>query len=231
VKIVLLPGLDGTGVLFKLFVERLPPELSPVVVSYPPDRELGYAELLESVLAKLPRGEPFVLLGESFSGPLALMVAATCPPGLKALVLCATFIQNPTWVRMRWLPWFVRPVAFRFYPFFSAVKALIGGYSSPQLRALMRDAIGRVHPEVFAHRVRAVLAVNATVELTACQVPILYLRGSRDLVVPAHNVREIQRARADVRVTTLPAPHMVLQTQPAAAGRAILDFLRSTAAL
>jgi pimeloyl-[acyl-carrier protein] methyl ester esterase len=228
VKIVLLPGLDGTGVLFRPFVEHLPENLSPIVVSYPHDRELGYSELLPIVLQNLPRNEPFVLLGESFSGPLALMIAATRPPGLKAVVLCATFVRNPTWVRHPWLARLVHPVAFRLYPQFSAAKALLGRYSTLELRTLTREAIAAVSPEVIAHRVRSVLRVNVVDELSDCPVPILYLRGSRDLVVPGRNLREIQSLLPDIRVSTIDAPHMVLQTQPVACVRAIADFVSAT---
>ena len=227
-KIVLLPGLDGTGVLFRPLVEHLPESLSPIVVSYPHDKELGYTELLPIVLQNLPGEEPLVLLGESFSGPLALMLAATRPAGLKAVVLCATFVRNPTWVRHPWLARLVHPFAFRLYPQFSAAKALLGGYSTPELRTLTREAIGSVRPEVIAHRVRSVLRVNVVDELAHCPVPILYLRGSRDLVVPSHNLREIQSLLPDIRVATMEAPHMVLQTQPEACACAIADFVSAT---
>ena len=226
-KIVLLPGLDGTGVLFRPFVRHLPQNLAPVVVSYPHDRELGYSELMPIVLQNLPRDEAFVLLGESFSGPLALMLAATRPAGLRAVVLCATFVRNPTWVRYPWLAYLVHPMAFRLYPQFSATKALLGGYSTSELRALTREAIGAVRPEVLAHRVRSVMRVNVADELMNCPVPILYLRGSRDLVVPGRNLREIQALLPNIRVSTMEAPHMVLQTQPAACARAIADFVQA----
>ena len=226
-KIVLLPGLDGTGVLFRPFVGHLPQNLAPVVVSYPRDRELGYSELLPIIGQDLPREDPFVVLGESFSGPLALMLAATRPAGLKAVILCATFVQNPTWLRHPWFARLVHPIAFRLYPQFSATKALLGGYSTRELRALTREAIRAVRPEVLAHRVRSVLRLNVVDELVHCPVPILYLRGSRDLVVPIRNLREIQALLPNIRVSTMEAPHMVLQTQPAACAQAIADFVRA----
>ena len=230
-KIVLLPGLDGTGVLFRPFLSQLPTQhLEPIVVSYSPTECLGYDELLPVVTRNLPTDSPFVLLGESFSGPLALTAAAKSPPGLRAVVLCATFIQNPTWLRWQQLARFVRPFAFRLYPKFSAAKALLGGYASPELRALVGEAIGAVRPEVLACRVRAVFNVNVRRDLAACPVPVLYLRGSRDLVVPSHNLREIQAALPAVQVTTLQAPHMVLQTQPAASASAIASFLEANGA-
>jgi pimeloyl-ACP methyl ester carboxylesterase len=227
--LVLLPGLDGSGVLFRPLLGHLPSTLRPIVLSYPPDQMLGYDELLPIVLAALPTTSPFVLLGESFAGPLALKVAATRPHGLGAVILCATFIRNPVWFRPAWLRYFSRPVAFRFFPVAQRCKALLAGYSTSELRALSSEALSQVRPEVLAHRVRTVLEVDVRQELADCPVPILYLRGDRDYVVPRHNMSEIAAARPSVQIARLPAPHMVLQTQPAAAGAAIATFIEGLA--
>lgn len=95
IELILLPGLDGTGELFEPLVRILPAEVQPVIVSYPLDRELGYADLLPIVKAALPRGEDFFLAAESFSGPLAVEIAAEALPRLKGVVLCASFVKSP----------------------------------------------------------------------------------------------------------------------------------------
>jgi pimeloyl-[acyl-carrier protein] methyl ester esterase len=231
VKIILLPGLDGTGVLFKPFVDHLPSDLAAMVVSYPVDQALGYAELLPLVLGALPQNEPFVILGESFSGPLALMAAARHPAGLQAVVLCATFVRNPTRFRWKWIARLVHPILFSAYPRFTSAKALLGGYSTDELRQLIHQAISSVDPRVLAHRVREVLAVNITEELRTCPVPVLYLRGTKDLVVPSHNAREIQAVSPSVQVSAISSPHMVLQTQPAACVEVISRFIRGASVL
>jgi hypothetical protein len=46
-KLVLLPGMDGTGELFAGFVKALPEGFDPVIMRYPIDRPLSYADLLE----------------------------------------------------------------------------------------------------------------------------------------------------------------------------------------
>ena len=112
--LVLLTGLDGTGASFLPLLARLPDWIMPVVASYPPDKPLDYAALLPKVLRLLPNS-PFVLLGESFSGPLAIMAAASKPPSLRGLILCATFMRNPVWFQPPWLRYFVQPFLFRFY--------------------------------------------------------------------------------------------------------------------
>jgi hypothetical protein len=70
--LVLLPGLDGTGTLFSEFVRTLGSSVDTRIVAYPLAQPLGYDELETLVLAELPRNQPFVLLGESFSGPAAV---------------------------------------------------------------------------------------------------------------------------------------------------------------
>jgi len=223
-QLVLLPGLDGTGVLMRPLLAALPPEITPIVVTYPCDEPLGYDALLARVLAALPTDGPFVVLGESFSGPLALRVAAARPRGLVAVVLCATFVRSPQRGVAKWMGRLVGPSAVRLFPPMAQMKMFFGGYSTPELRALSAEALSLVRPEVLVARLRDVLAVDVTAELAACDVPVLYLRGSRDMVVPSHNLREIRRIRPSVEVAVLPAPHLVLQTQPAAAAAAIARF-------
>lgn len=223
--IVLLPGLDGSGVLFRPLVGALPGELRPQVVSYPGDQPLGYDELLIHVLDRLPKNEPFVVLGESFSGPLAVQVGARRPSGLEAIVLCATFVRCPLPFGRPGLAPLIRPLPFRLFPLFTRIKSILGGISSPALRALSKEALADVRPEVLAHRVREVFRVDARQDLLASAVPVLYLRGTRDLVVPARNLREILRLKPTVQVARIPAPHLLLQAQPGLAAAAIAGFL------
>src|SRR6266567_2475238 len=75
--LVLLPGLDGTGKLFAAFVRALGAGVESRVIGYSPDEPLGYEELEPQVRAALPRDRPYVLLGESFSGPIAMRIAAS----------------------------------------------------------------------------------------------------------------------------------------------------------
>jgi hypothetical protein len=73
--LVLLPGLDGTGTLFKPFQNAIGPDCPTRVIAYPPNRVLGYPELVALVRPQLPVDEPYVLLGESLSDPITLRIA------------------------------------------------------------------------------------------------------------------------------------------------------------
>ena len=86
VSLVLLPGLDGTGNLFQPLLKELPEELEPIGVSYRVWEFLNYSALRDLVLQRVPAGRPFVLLGESFSGPVAVLAAATRPQWLLGVL-------------------------------------------------------------------------------------------------------------------------------------------------
>jgi pimeloyl-ACP methyl ester carboxylesterase len=226
VSLVLLPGLDGTGVMFRPLLRHLPSQLRSTVVRYAPDQPLGYEQLLPVVLGALPRSTPFILLGESFSGPLALMAAATRPAGLLGVILCATFVRNPAWYCPPVFRHLIRSIFCRSYSVATGMKMLLGRYATDELRALTREAKAPVRPAVLACRLRAVMKVNVLYQLRSCPVPVMYLRGDYDRVVPARNMRQIVCALPSVHVHRLAAPHMVLQTLPVESATAIAEFTR-----
>ena len=94
--LVVLPGLDGTARMLSVFADAARPHFSSVqVIAYPRHKPLGYRALEELVRAQLPTEGAFVLLGESFSGPIAMSIAGNPPAGLVGLVLSTTFSKAP----------------------------------------------------------------------------------------------------------------------------------------
>jgi pimeloyl-ACP methyl ester carboxylesterase len=225
--LILLPGLDGTGILFEPLLKELPAAIVPQVVPLPKHSSMSYKVLVPAISACLPVDRPYYLLGESFSGPISLMIAESHPKGLRGVILCASFIRNPTYV-----PSVLRHIAgaWMFYltPQFAQIKSLFGGYSTAELRALLARAHSEVPASVMARRVRSILALDCTKALQECPVPVAYLRGTLDMVVPAKNLRQIVAARPTVREFAIKAPHLVVQTQPRAAADAIMTFVRDT---
>lgn len=96
--IILLPGMDGTGELLKPLAERLAAHRPTWIIRYPVDRRLDYNQLTDFVGERLPTGR-FVILGESFSGAIAIETAAT-NPCVAGLILASSFARHPlpTWL-------------------------------------------------------------------------------------------------------------------------------------
>jgi pimeloyl-[acyl-carrier protein] methyl ester esterase len=225
VTLVLLPGLDGTGELFCPILSCLSHDIGTIPVSYPSDVPLTYCELLPRVLTALPKMGRFIILGESFSGPLALMAAVTHPASLVGVILCASFVRNPLWLRPRWLKYLVHPVAFKWFHKLSPLKTLLGGYSTPELRQMLARALAPVRPNVLACRAREVLQVDVREQLRTCSVPVLYLQAESDGVVRGQNLTDVLNLNPSVKVARIQGPHLLLQTQPKAAADAIRAFM------
>jgi pimeloyl-[acyl-carrier protein] methyl ester esterase len=228
-RLVLLPGLDGTGELFQSFLKVLPSSLTPQVVSYPTNQYLTYKELVPFVQKVLPSRESFVLLGESFSGPLSIEIAALHPANLRAVILCASFISNPVPPSLTWVAWLPRPLISligNLNPPDIFVQFFAAGMDSPKdLLKLFRRVKQKVNPRVIAQRVRAVQEVDAREALKKCSIPILYLMTKQDRLVSSKCFDDIRNIKPNIQVVELNAPHFLLQRKPQEASVAVDRFI------
>jgi pimeloyl-[acyl-carrier protein] methyl ester esterase len=230
--LVLLPGLDGTGRLFDPLLKILPADFTASVVSWPTDRSLSYSQLEPQVREALPTDKPFAIVAESFSGPLAVMIAASPPHNLQALILSASFINNPLPPALRWLRPLVSPVWFQVKPSRHLIRHFLLGHDCPdEVVDLVIEAIRSVPPETLAFRIRQVTGVNVGQELQRCGVPLLYLPGRRDRLVSQRSWKEISRLKPEAKCVEIDAPHLILQRKPAEAFIAIYGFLRNLQSL
>jgi pimeloyl-[acyl-carrier protein] methyl ester esterase len=223
--IILLPGMDGSGLLRADFTAALGPDIDAQVVTYPPDRSLGYSELTALARAELPNDRPFVLLGESFSGPIAVALAASRPAGLRALVLVCSFVRSPVSVPAV-LQRMLAAVPVHRVPVGLAVPVLLGKFATPRLRDLLGRAIAVVRSEVWRSRLAAVMAIDVEKLASEIQVPLFYLRARQDRLLPRRASELILRAVPSARIVDVDGPHFLLQAKPAESAAQIRRLLR-----
>lgn len=223
--LVLLPGMDGTGELFADFVLALKDEVRPVIIGYPENQALGYEDLEEYVRDRLPINEPFILLGESFSGPIAISIASSAPAGLIGLILCCTFASNP-------LP-LLRPIKslINVLPISSKlttciVPFLLGKFSSRSLRKNLEQTLGKVSSRTLRRRMQAVFDIDVSNKLGKIQIPILYIQAEDDSIVPVSALKKICEYAKKLKIVKLRAPHLLLQTVPLEAATAVKIFIQ-----
>ncbi len=226
-QLVLLPGLDGTGLLFAPLLSVLPPDFTAAVVKYPPNEVLPYSQLLPYIREAIPWDMPYTLVAESFSGPLALQFAAAQPENIRAIVLVASFVTSPLHPLLKWAGSLMPESWMKIPPSESLLrKFLLGDDCPPVLVDSLAQAIQSVRPEVLAHRIRSVLEVDAKAALQACQKPILYLLAGQDKVVGKRGWETITALKPNVTTVALDGPHLLLQRNPREAIAAIEQFLQ-----
>jgi pimeloyl-[acyl-carrier protein] methyl ester esterase len=223
--LVLLPGLDGTEVFFGPLLAELPKWVKPVVVTYPTSGANHYSDLLTVVQAAVEDSKEFYVLGWSFSGPLALMLAAEERSKVRGVILCASFIRPPL-PGLSWLRFAITSPVVHLTRLVHRATALLSSHSTDMFRRDKAATLARVPSYILAARARNILALDARECLRRCPRPLLYLAGSRDKVVPRRNAEAVVREFPSTKVVTIDGPHLALYTNPSAAAHAIVGFMR-----
>jgi pimeloyl-ACP methyl ester carboxylesterase len=209
---------------FEEFAAAAQTEFKPIIVAYPNDQSLGYAELEPIVRAALPRDEPFLILGESFSGPLAISIAASPPAGFVGLILCVTFARSPHPL-LPLLSKILRPFPAGRIPTFIQQRNLFGKFASPFLREKLRRLRSLVSANTLKARLEAIASVDVSANLARVTLPTLYLRAKHDRLVSRASYDHIRKILPNIEVAELDAPHLLLQTVPQEAVAAIKHFV------
>jgi pimeloyl-ACP methyl ester carboxylesterase len=224
--LVLLPGLDGTGDFFQPLLEALGEGVRTHVVRYPVAGAYDYATCQQLVRAELPTDGPYVLLGESFSGPVAISLAAQAPRGLAGIILCCTFAGNP---RPRLA--FIRPLL-PFLPFHGTGASLrlsrflvLGRWITPPIRELHQRILAGVPAKTMRSRIEAVADCDVREALASIRLPIMCLVARHDRLIPKAAARLIRRQAPAATLVEIDAPHCLLQCEAGQAAAKIREFL------
>jgi pimeloyl-ACP methyl ester carboxylesterase len=224
--LVLLPGLDGTGKLFAEFVRAVSPRVECVVVAYPEDQPMGYGELEGLVVSALPKDRPFVLLGESFSGPLAIRIAAMAPAGLAGLILCVTFAKNP-YPSLSWARSLAAYLPIKGLPRWVRAPLMWGSVSPSGAPSQVERAMSGVSAAVIRCRIAELLTVDETAALRQIRVPTLVLRAVGDRVVSRRATQVILKNSPEAKTVEINGPHLLLQTRATECAEVVVNFLRA----
>jgi len=228
-QLVLMPGMDGTGDMFEPLVRTIAATSAICkihILRYPGNQPLNYAQLIEFAASQLP-DTPCILIAESFSGPIAIALAARFPNQIERVVLSTSFVRNP----MPWLALMAPMIDFlpiAHAPNWLMQQQLFNGEATPELNLALARAIDSISPAVMRTRLKAILHVDASTSLRLLTQPLLYLQADADRLVPEHCAQEVKEALATACIRRLAGPHCLLQIAPAQAWQAIQAWLLET---
>lgn len=193
-----------------------------LAISYPCEISKSYNELTSQVLNEVKniKGQ-YILLGESFSGPVALFISEKRPAGLIGVILVASFVSAPNYKVGKYLPW---SIGFSFAKPIYSIRSALSKKENQSLISAISVELQRVSPTVLAARISEIFNVDATQALRECNVPIVYFRGVKDFVVPKKNLKKILALKSDVKVVEFNAQHFLLQSEPKQAAIEIQKF-------
>lgn len=218
-RLVLLPGLNGSSHLFTPLLDALL-DIDCQVLPLPEQGPQDYDSLADRLIHEL-RHTPFMLLGESFSGPLAYRLALRNPEGLRGLIFAASFLTSPfaPLALLRHLP---IPLALATRPWILRTLCL-GHQASDAELMLVQGEIRRLDQSLVRARLASLATLHTPQQHLA--LPALHLWPQQDRLVTAKTAKRLADYCDDLRQVRLEGPHFILQTQPRACAAAIRRFM------
>lgn len=221
-KLVFLPGLDGTGRLFSPVLPFLSKH-DCEVVALPTTGAQDYATLAQYVASQLPK-QDFVLIAESFSGPIGAELAYQQIDGMCGVIFVATFLNTPRKLPAKLaslLP--IRllmglPFENYFYRMF-----LFGPNAPESFIDLFRSVIRAVPPNLIKARLHCLSNMEEAKKTSS--IPALYISATSDKLVPNAKAKEFEKAFYSLRLASVKGSHFVLQTKPRECARVIDEFI------
>ncbi len=210
IPLVLLPGLDGSGTLYRPFRDALARQIRLRIVTYLDCSTWGLDDYVDHVERSLAREERPLVIAESFSGPIALRLLRR-RNDLAGLVLVACFDgrPNPLLAAANLVPIsFVKAMATRqrMLRFFC-----LGGDVQQEVVLSLRDAIGRLSPATLRSRLELLRSLHPAGGTEGTMVPILCLIAGQDrLVVSRIAERTLSLNTSRHRIE---GPHFLLQAR------------------
>lgn len=226
-KLVLLPGLDGTGLLFRPLIDSLPIGTDVLIVSYPTDKFLGYSELVNFVLRQFPSDEDFILIGESFSGPIAYQIALLKPKNLKSVIFVASFLDNPRkfmLILFCHLP--LRLLLSLPIPNLIVRRFLLGTAADKSLISLFKQSLREVPASVLSYRLGEIAGLSLHHKEQRCDIRATYIQATEDKLVPVKCVEAFEDLLKNLNIVQVNGPHFILQANPTACAEIIVNEIR-----
>ena len=214
--------MDGTGELFKPALASFPANLKPIPVAFPNDRIVDYNGLVDLLLPRF-QGEPrFLLLGESFSGPLVLKIASRRLKGLAGVILLNSFVTSPV---PRWISFLPLRLLFSFPPPKLALREFLVGYDAPaDLVEFVRSTVRKVPARILSARVKEVAKCDLQADFANCPCTILWIHSQDDHVVSPRNLTNQFQDNPNITWHKLRGPHLLFQRFPGECWNAIEQF-------
>lgn len=222
---IILPGLDGTSGLRQAFEAKL--DAPGKCIAYPADQKLSYQALAHFVDSQLPVDEDYVLIAESFSGPVAVRIAAKAPKRLKGIVFVASFVKKPLPVPEQanalldqislhsdLLLRLGRPITF-------------GKWGSSKLDTELSRAIRTVPEDNLRFRLSQVLGVDYAQKFESLKLPMMYLRPKQDRIIWNAVCKEMADLNNRLSIQEVDGPHFILHAQPEVAAEQVFDFIQN----
>lgn len=192
------------------------------VLSLPKEGPQDYDTLVAILGSQLPEG-PLVLVGESFSGPIAMKLALRERGRIEALVIVGGFCASPAPSGLALLP--LRPLFMLPPPAMLLRKYLVGEDASDEKVHALTEAIHGIPAATLSERAQVILTLKEDDCPSFETLPILLIQAHHDALLAWDVQSRLERHFPEAEAVWIESPHLLLFMNPDACRAAVVDFL------
>lgn len=207
VPLVLVPGIDGTALLFYRQEPLLRRSFEVVTFPLPDESRVTMDDLVERLAEFCAdvSDQGVMLVGESFGGALGMSTALAHPDRVKGLVIVNSF----PWLSRRWQVW-LAPYLLRLIPW--AAMPLVRAFTESHLhsRHALPEDLAQFHvrarsigKEGYIRRLELLRHYDVRDRLPSLEPPTLFLAGNEDRLVPSVHWGHYMKARVPTAELTI----------------------------
>ncbi len=187
---LLIPGLDGTGLLYYRQIEALSAHYRVAAWRFRQNSRFELADLTKEI-GEATGGETagsMLVVGESFGGLIALDYVLSYPERVRRLLLVNAFARYRRRVRIRLARLLAPLLAFEFA---KRVKDYVADCILEREGILIedrrryREIIRQIDPPAYRRRLLLTQTIDLTPRLPQITVPTVLLAAGRDKIVPS----------------------------------------------
>lgn len=208
--------MDGTGKLFTPLCSFLP--ASTTVVPLPQSGSQTYEFLAAHVATQLPE-EDFIIVAESFSGPIAALLTEKHIDNLRGIVFIATFLSCPKPALVSLAKYLPLKLLLSI-PFSEALisRYLLAGFNFSTFSSTLKE----VPSSILRNRLRSIQSLK--MKKISSDMPSIYISAKDDILVSTRQIGLFRKRFPNLIVEHIQGTHFLSQSNPEACSEIIRKF-------
>lgn len=211
IKLILLPGMDGTGNLFEPILTYLPPSIDAEVIAL---SSLSGNDILSQAeeIAKLIGNQEVIIFAESYSGSIAYELTQMNEVNIKHLIFVASFLSRPSYLSK------FGPIAPLFalrlnlVPSFLLSWLFFGSCKRNDLVKLFKQTLKLVANRTLKARLRTIASL--TEPKKSINLPCTYIQATKDKLVHSNSITIFQKLCVNLKIEKIVGGHFIAQSNP-----------------
>lgn len=211
IKLILLPGMDGTGKLFEPLLTYLPPSIDAEVIALSSLSSNCIRSQAEEI-AELIGNQEVIIFAESYSGSIAYELAQMNFINIKHIIFVASFLSRPS-VLSKFGP--IAPLGvlrLNVVPSFLLSWLFFGSCKRNDLVKLFMHALNLVTNNTLKSRLRAIASLTEPKE--PITVPCTYIQATKDKLVNPNSITVFQNLCVNLKTEKVVGGHFIAQCNP-----------------